>query len=102
MLPRACASVLLLLPTAANAAVSGYYDSIEQITAILTSESVAEQVAPWPIESVEQTKTSPDAPTEWIIRTQECSLTVVLTAEPPEDGATGMTTYSAAPIGTCE
>lgn len=102
MLRRAGLSLLLLLPTAANAALSAYYDSIEQITAILNSESIAEQLGPWPIESVEQAETSPDAPSRWIVRTQDCSLTVTLTAEPPEDGATGMTTYSAAPMGTCE
>ncbi len=99
---RAGLALLLLLPTAANAALSGYYDSIEQITAILNSESVAEQLGPWPIVSVEQSTTATDAAAQWIIRTQGCSLTVALAAEPPEDGMIGKTTYRAEPLGTCE
>lgn len=102
MIRRAALCLLLLGPTAAHAALSGYYDSIEQITAILTSEAVAEQLDPWPIQSVEQTAAPMDGPSEWIVRSHECSLTVALTSVPVEDGTIGMATYRVEPLNRCD
>lgn len=86
----------------AAAALSGFYDSATKIAAILDTEAVADLLRQAPIRSVENTGTTPDGQDEWTIRTQDCDLTVKLTAHPPADGMVGMTTYTAEPLGSCD
>ena len=91
----------LLLPAPALAALSGFYDSAQKIAAIFASGAVADELRQAPVRAVENTGTFSDGQDEWTIRTQECDLTVKLTAQPTEDGMVGMTTYTAEPVGTC-
>jgi len=99
---RSALILALVLPAPALAALSGFYDSAEKIGAIFASSAVADQLRQAPVRSVENTGTTPDGQDEWTIRTQDCDLTVKVTAHPPADGMVGMTTYTAEPLGTCD
>jgi len=99
---RSALILALVLPAPALAALSGFYDSAEKIGAIFASGAVADQLRQAPVRSVENTGTTPDGQDEWTIRTQDCDLTVKVTAHPPADGMVGMTTYTAEPLGTCD
>lgn len=92
----------LALPAPALAALSGFYDSAEKIAAIFASDAVADALRQAPVRSVENTGTTPDGQDEWTIRTQDCDLTVKVTALLPAEGMVGMTTYTAEPLGTCD
>lgn len=84
----------------AQAAVSGYYDSVEQIGAILGSEQVADALHQAPIGSISNTGTRKDGAKEWTIHVQECDLRVYLIPVFP-DGV-GKTTYRLELPGACE
>ena len=90
------------LPMPALAALSGFNDSAVKIAAIFASDAVADLLRQSPVRSVENTGTTPDGQDEWTIRTQDCDLRVKLVAQQPEDGMTGMTSYSAEPLGSCD
>lgn len=92
----ACAA----LATPAAAALSGYYDSAEKITTILSSSTVADAVRQAPIGSISNTGTRKDGASEWQVRTQECDLLVYLIPVLP-DGP-GKTTYKLDVPGKCE
>lgn len=85
------AALLVLTPTSAFAALSGYYDSAEQIAMILGSSDVADAVRQAPIGQITNSGTRADGAAEWMIRTQECDLTVYLVPEPP--AGVGKTSY---------
>lgn len=84
----------------AQAAVSGYYDSVEQIGVILGSGDVADAVHQAPIGAISNTGTRKDGAKEWTIRVQECDLKVYLIPVLP-DGP-GKTTYRLDIPGACE
>jgi hypothetical protein len=86
--------------TSAQAAVSGYYDSVEQIGVILGSEHVADALHQAPIGAISNTGTRKDGAKEWTIRVQECDLKVYLIPVFP-DGV-GKTTYRLELPGACE
>lgn len=86
--------------SAAQAAVSGYYDSVEQIGAILGNEQVASAVHQAPIGAISNTGTREDGAKEWTIRVQECDLKVYLIPVLPE--GIGKTTYRLDIPGVCE
>jgi hypothetical protein len=96
----AIAFSLLLASTPAHAALSGFYDSGEQIGTILASPAVANAVRQAPIGSVSNTGTREDGAHEWTVRVQECDLVVYLTPIAP-DGV-GKTTYAIDVPGKCE
>lgn len=83
--------LLLALATPAHAALSPFYDSGEKIDTIISSPELADALRQAPIRSIENTGTRADGADEWLVRTQDCDLTVYLVAIPP-DGP-GMTTY---------
>lgn len=83
-----------------NAALSGFYDSGEQINLILSSREVADAVRQAPIGAISNTGTRKDGAHEWTIRVQECDLKVYLTPIPPK--GTGKTTYELDATGKCE
>ena len=85
----ALALVIAALP--AQAALSGFYDSAEQIGTILSSAAVADALRQAPIGHVANTGTRADVAREWQVRTQECDLTVYLKPVPPQ--GVGKTTY---------
>lgn len=76
----------------AQAALSGFHDSAEQIGTILASATVAEALRQAPIGHVANTGTRADGAREWEIRTQECDLTVYLIPVP--SAGVGKTTYT--------
>ncbi|HWK81929.1 MAG TPA: hypothetical protein VNP95_14245 [Thermomicrobiales bacterium] len=82
---------LVLAAAPAEAALSGFYDSAEQINTILTSTAVADALRQAPIGHVANTGTRKDGAHEWQVRTQECDLTVYLKPVPPQ--GVGKTTY---------
>jgi hypothetical protein len=94
------AALIALTPTSAFAALSGFYDSAEQITTILGSSEVGDALRQAPIGKIENTGTRKDGAREWQIRTQDCDLTVYLVPVPP--AGVGMTTYSVELPKTCD
>lgn len=87
----ALAAVLALTPTPTFAALSGFYDSAEQISTIFGSTEVADALRQAPIGQISNTGTRKDGAREWTIRVQECDLTVYLIPVPPN--GVGKTTY---------
>lgn len=94
------ATLLALPPLPASAALSGFYDSGEQITAILSSEAVANALRQAPIGAVTNTGTRNDGANEWEVRTQECDLKVYLVPHAPV--GVGKTTYTIDVPKACE
>ncbi|MBO3759218.1 hypothetical protein J5J10_13185 [Ciceribacter sp. L1K23] len=92
--------VALVFSTPAAAAVSGYYDSVEKIGTILGSAQLANILHQAPIGMISNTGARKDGAQEWLVRTQECDLTVYLVPVLP-DGP-GKTTYSLEIPGTCD
>lgn len=80
----AIAAILLAVPALpASAALSGFYDSGEQISAILSSEAVGNALRQAPIGAITNTGTRKDGAKEWEVRTQECDLKVYLVPKAP-------------------
>ncbi|WP_156318635.1 hypothetical protein [Rhizobium sp. AAP43] len=75
----------------AQAALSGYYDSLERIGMILGDPRLPDMLKQQPIGSIGNTGTRKDGASEWTIRTQDCDLVVYLIPILP-DGP-GKTTY---------
>lgn len=96
----AITAALALAATPAHAALSGFYDSGEQITTILSSSEIADAVRQAPIGAVSNTGTRKDGAHEWTIRVQECDLVVFLLPVPPN--GPGKTTYEVSIPGACE
>lgn len=93
-------AVFALAPLPAHAALSPFYDSVEQIETILASSEVADALRQAPLRGLENTGTRSDGASEWTVRTQACDLVVYLIAQPP-DGP-GMTTYTLDAPNTCD
>lgn len=86
--------------TTAQAAVSGYYDSAEQIQTIVQDARLADALKQMPIERFEiQPAQANDATRHWRIRSRDCELTVELEAQRP--AGPGKTTYLVKKIGAC-
>lgn len=100
MKPACVATAFTLAVTPAQAAISGFYDSAEQIQLILTSAAVADALRQAPIGSISNTGTRDDGANEWTVKVQECDLKVYLAPIPP-DGV-GKTTYSIDASEKCE
>lgn len=84
----------------ASAALSGFYDSGEQISTILTSEAVGNALRQAPIGSISNTGTREDGAHEWEVRTQECDLKVYLVPNAPV--GVGKVTYTVEVPQACE
>lgn len=98
---RAALLALLSLSAApAEAALSGYYDSAEQISMILSSPAVADAVHQAPIEGLTRGKNRKDGAFEWTVRTGRCTLKVYLTPVVPD--YPGKTTYRLDPPRSCK
>mgnify|MGYP000920422917 CR=1 FL=1 len=94
------ALLLALASSPAHAALSGFYDSAEQIGTILSSETVAKALRQAPIGHVANTGTREDGAHEWQITTQECDLTVYLIPVPPK--GVGKITYDLEVGNACQ
>lgn len=109
MIPKCAplaAAAFALLAHPAVAALSGYYDSIEQIQAILADDAVAKALPPYPLSALEFLGTTAEGQPEWRITGDGCRLQVTLQPVPPGTSADGMpvlgkTTYQVAKIGGC-
>jgi hypothetical protein len=87
--------------TNTQAAVSGYYDSLERIGTILGNDQLADILRQQPIGAITNTGTRKDGASEWTIRTQDCDLKVYLTPILPQ--GLGKTTYALdVPKGQCD
>lgn len=93
-------AILALSSTPSFAALSGFYDSAEQINTIMANEDVANALRQAPIGSISNTGTRDDGAHEWTIQSQECDLTAYLIAVPP--AGVGKTTYKVDLTDTCE
>ncbi len=91
---------ILLASAPASAALSGFYDSAEQITAIISSSDVADAARQLPIEAVTRTATRDDGVQEWTVKTHGCALKVYLKPVPPS--GPGKTTYRLDVPGKCD
>jgi hypothetical protein len=84
-----------------EAALSGYYDSIERIDTILGDDRVADMLRQQPIGAITNTGTRKDGAAEWTIRTQDCDLKVYLI--PVLSEGVGKTSYKLdVPKGQCD
>lgn len=93
-------AIATLLPINGQAAVSGFYDSAEQISTILGSSAVADTLQQAPIGMIVNSGTRKDGAAEWTITVQECDVKVYLKPIPPK--GIGKTTYEIDDIGPCE
>jgi hypothetical protein len=101
MIRSGLALILMVAAQPALAALSGFYDSAEKIGTILSDDLVADELRQAPVWSVTNSGTTKDGHDEWLIRTQDCDLTVALVAVPPSDGMVGMTTYTVRIVTPC-
>ena len=99
MMLKLAALLPLLAAAPANAALSGFYDSAEQIGVILSSGKVADAVRQAPVEALTHSGTRKDGAREWTVRVHNCSLKVYLVAVPPK--GLGKTTYQLEIPGQC-
>ena len=88
------------LAAPASAALSGFYDSGEQIQTILSNGDVANAVGQRPIKGLDFEGTRRDGALEWEVDTEGCDLTVFLIPQAP--GMPGKTTYTLETNGRCD
>lgn len=93
---------LALAASPAMAMVSGYYDSLNKIGAILALPELPDQLRQQPIGQISEIGKSDGGNGQWMVRTQECDLIVNVIPHFPEDGMVGMTTYTAEIAQGCE
>lgn len=84
----------------AHAALSGFYDSAEQIGVILSSATVANALHQAPVGAISNTGTRKDGAREWTVRVQDCDLKVYLLPVMPN--GVGKTTYEIEIPGVCK
>lgn len=100
---RSAVVIAALFPAApAFGMVSGAYDSLNRIEAILALEDLPDALRQQPIGSISEEGKAKDGKAEWLIRTQDCDVIVHVTAHPPENGMVGMTTYTAEIAKGCD
>lgn len=97
----AITSILIFgLSLPASAALSGFYDSGEQISTILSSAAVGDAIRQAPIGAITNTGTRNDGAHEWEIRAQDCDLKVYLVPKAP--AGVGKVTYAVEVPKACE
>lgn len=96
------ASILALsaITFSAHAALSGFYDSAEQINTILASPEVADALRQFPIKSMERDDDRSDGTIKWEIEAGDCNLDVYLA--PIKPTGVGKTTYKVEVGKACE
>ncbi len=89
--------------TPATAALSGFYDSAAQITAITSSAPVANALKQLPISGMKAVGKRAGDKIEWRVWTERCSIGVLLApvAKPDAAPAMGRTDYQVSDIGRC-
>lgn len=84
----------------ASAAVSGFYDSAEQITTILGSSTVADNVRQMPIKELSFDGRTRDGLIKWEIETRHCDIDVFL--REVQSAGVGKTRYEVARVHACD
>ncbi|MCB5410242.1 hypothetical protein [Pseudogemmobacter faecipullorum] len=92
--------IALLAVNPAAAALSGFYDSGEQIAALLASAEAGEALSQLPVRGLQFREVTEDGHPVWGISTDSCELSVELLPQLPE--AVGKTTYKVHHISACE
>lgn len=93
-------AALLTVTSAAQSAVSGYYNSVEQMNAILQSQELGDALNQLPVTSLIMTGTRRDGAIEWTVKTKRCRLKLYLIAVPPQ--GLGKTTYRLETPNSCK
>lgn len=83
-----------------HAAVSGFYDSAEQISTILGSGAVADKLRQMPVKELSFDGERHNGLLKWEIDTDRCDVDVFLKPVPP--AGVGKTTYEVAEIRDCD
>lgn len=96
VLALACAPVLA---SPAAAALSGYYDSVAQITAVLNSKELGDALHQLPVTDIERKHDDNANRPVWEVETQRCSVKVVLDVIAP--AGVGRTDYRVSSISAC-
>ncbi|WP_112312534.1 hypothetical protein [Pseudogemmobacter bohemicus] len=101
--PTLSALGLSLIALPAFAALPPYYDRVEQIQTILSSEAVADRLGGRPIDSLDYERQESDGSVNWEIDTNGCDIDIWLVPQPMPEGMTGKVTYEVrTPIGRCD
>lgn len=94
--------IAALCASPAFAMVSGFYDSANKISAILTSAAVADALGQAPVGSVSEMGGSKDGASQWMVRTQDCDLIVDVIAQPLPEGMVGTPDYAVEIVKSCD
>ncbi|MBJ2153585.1 hypothetical protein [Paracoccus sp. IB05] len=87
----------------AFAALPPYYDRIEQIQTILSSDALADRLGGRPIDSLDYERHGQDGSVKWEIDTDGCDIDIWLDPQPLPEGMTGKVTYAVrTPIANCD
>ncbi|RRH72608.1 hypothetical protein [Falsigemmobacter faecalis] len=89
-----------LCASPAAAALSGWYDSAEKISAILGDAALADQHRQMPLRKIENIGTDKDGADLWEVESQDCRMVVRLRALPPK--GIGKTTWEVEGRGACD
>jgi hypothetical protein len=100
MKPILAALIVIAFATPSFAALSGFYDSAEKIDAIFANPEIGNALRQAPIGSISEIGKDKDGASLWMLRVQDCDLTVRVIATKPK--GVGKVTYRAEPKGTCE
>ena len=92
-------TIALLIPAPAMAALSGYYDSLEQMQAMTSDNRLADALKQSPITGMSAMGVTSAGLLHWNVSGTDCSVPVYLTAIPPL-GA-GKTRYEIHSVGSC-
>lgn len=93
-------SVFAVVATPSLAALSGFYDSQEQIQAIFAAPEVADALRQMPVDGLEFKGQRKDGLIKWEVESQDCDLDVLLKPTPPS--GVGKTTYAVSEVSKCD
>ena len=85
---------------AAQAALSGFYDSAAKIEAILAAAEVGDALRQAPVRSIEEEGMAEGGLSMWVVHSQECDLQVGLRGVPP--AGPGRVQWVVETVGTCD
>ena len=91
---------LALAATPSLAALSGFYDSQEQIQAIFASPDVADALRQMPVEELKSEGEHKDGLIKWEVEIRECDMDVYL--KPTAPAGVAKTTYTVAKLSRCD
>mgnify|MGYP001229673958 CR=1 FL=1 len=94
------APALVIAATPSLAALSGFYDSQEQIQAIFASPEVADALHQMPVEELKFEGERKDGLIKWEVESRDCDMDVYLKPMPP--AGVGKTTYAVAKVSRCD